>query len=377
MSIHPITLSTHAQRLERWLGAAEVERLSTAVRPWYGPGIPVANVPGRVVAMPGGDFRGVIRGGRFSSLLDYHVDRLKRIARSQLSTVNTGFASWSDLISEGTAGGKMQPLLFTKVLPTQTVAGTHSAWQSGPQPAAGGAATGAPGGRACSSSTTGAMTFVNPSGSDTLHYLSAHGVYNSGNAALLLLYDRLWDFSKFMSSSTAEAVDNSAPPTRYQSTSSGADYIGGNFLFPEVQTTLSNTAHNWTVCKYTNQAGTAGQSMPSAAGIGGGGACAANRLDLTLGQWFMPLATGDTGIQLVTQLQCDNNTITGNINFVLGHPIAFMPLPVALLTFSFDGVGTAFNPARIFNSACLAFLNILPSTTTAPTISGVINTCAG
>jgi hypothetical protein len=371
---HPVF--THAQRLERWLGAPLVEQMSASMRGWYGAGLPVGNAPGRVYVMPGGEFRGPIRAGRFGSLLEYQRDRLqsasRRFARSQLSTANAGFASWSDLINEATSNGKLQPTMFTKVLPAQAIAAAHSAWQSGPQPAAGAAGSAAPGGRACTSATIGALPFVNAGAGDTMHYVSAQGVFNSGNAALLLLYDRIFDVAKTMSSTATEAV--TGVPSRYQSTTgSAADYAGNNFLFPEVQTTLGATAHNWTVCKYTSQAGTAGQSAPSMAGISAG---AANRLDVPLGQWFMPLASGDTGVKALTQMQCDAS-VTGAINFVIGHPIAMMPLPANLLSFAFDGIGTAFNPMRVFDDACLAFLNIVPSSVTAPTISGLINLCAG
>ena len=76
-------LSTHAGRLERWLGAEETARLSDAVRDWYGPPIPLAGVPGGVYARKGGDFVGPVEGGRFASSFDYARDRLRRAERQQ------------------------------------------------------------------------------------------------------------------------------------------------------------------------------------------------------------------------------------------------------------------------------------------------------
>lgn len=54
---------THSQRLERWLGAEHVARLSRSMRDWYGPPIAVQGVPGYVHAAKGGDFIGAIEAG--------------------------------------------------------------------------------------------------------------------------------------------------------------------------------------------------------------------------------------------------------------------------------------------------------------------------
>src|SRR2546423_1489092 len=63
--------STHAQRLERWLGVEQMTTLQQAMRDWYGPGgISIAGVPGPIQAWAGGDFTGPIAGGGFTSLSD-------------------------------------------------------------------------------------------------------------------------------------------------------------------------------------------------------------------------------------------------------------------------------------------------------------------
>jgi len=174
-----------------------------------------------------------------------------------------------------------------------------------------------------------------------------------------------------MASIGTEAV--SGVPTRYQSqTSTNADYIGGNFLFPEVQTVLANTGHNWTTCLYTDQGG-ASSTLPSAAGIA---ACAAQRIDY-LGSWFLPLEAGDVGIGALTQMQCSASVATGAINFVIAHPIAWLPCPIANFMTIVDGINTAFNLTRIFDSAALFFLDANIGTASAPTLSGSFSVCAG
>lgn len=366
--------ATHAARLERWLGTAAVDRLSRGMAQWYGPPIAVSGVPGNVWAHRGGDFSGPIHAGHASTLTDYVFDRgvraIKRWNRAQWSQANmAGFASLSDLIAEFT-GGKGQPLAFQKTGSAQTQFVGASLWRNGTLPSAGAAGSAAPGGRIPTSATTGALTYINPTAGDTLHFISAWVTHSAGGQ--VLLYDRLFDVAKTMSSLVTEAV--TGVPTRYtSSTTTAQDYAAGNFLFIETFAALGATAHNWTVCKYTNQAGTAGQTAPSLTGTA---SAIIDTLDMPLTYWFMPLAAGDTGVQALTQMQC-SASVTGSINFVVGHPIAWITCPVALTGSAINGIRDAFQLVRVFDSACLAFLNVTALTTSAPAINGTLNFCAG
>ena len=132
-------------------------------------------------------------------------------------------------------------------------------------------------------------------------------------------------------------------------------------------TVLAATAHNWTVCQYTNQAGTTGQSMASIAGIS---ACAKNQIDLLLGNWFMPLASGDTGVKAMTQVQNSGGPATGTADIVVAHPITAMPIPIVNMAMNIDGVASAFNLVKIFDNACLNLISCpsqrqMPRPTTA------------
>jgi len=369
-------VSVHAAQLERFLGASEVQRISEGMRGWYGPPIPVARVPGRVLALPGGDFGGALRPGRFSSLLDASIERtghaLRRAARRSQGKLGAGFTSLSDLITEATAG-KRREFQFNKVGPTGVVGVTSSLWGLGPMPAAGANASNAPGGNAPTSATTGAFPFTNPTGGDTQHFVSGYPVASQGGHTLLL-YDRLFQVNTTMNSTATEAV--TGVPTRYQSTTGGApDSIAGNFLFVEVGgTALAATAHNWTTCLYSNQAGTTGVTLPSLTGNSG---AIVRRLDHPGSQWFAPLATGDTGVKAFTQMQCSALVATGVVNFVIGHPIAWLPCPVANMTCVTDGINSAFNLARIFDDAALAFLEVSKPVTGATTYTGSWTSVSG
>jgi hypothetical protein len=174
-----------------------------------------------------------------------------------------------------------------------------------------------------------------------------------------------------MNSTTTEAV--TGVPTRYQNGTAGNDaYIGGNFCFPANPTTvLAATAHNWTVCQYTDQDSATGNSFPSATGVS---ACVVGGIDLAAGQgsWFMPLAAGDVGVKALTQMQCSAAVATGTIDFVIGHPIAINACPIANLACLDDGLYTSLNLTHIEDNACLSFIELPKPATTATSYSGIV-----
>jgi hypothetical protein len=376
----------HSGKLERWLGADQVRNISIAMGGgngaprWYGPPIGVSLTPGRVYAAPDGDFYGRLGGGSFMNLTEWSiqraVSRFRRIVRKTVRglsvTLNTGFASLGDLISEA-AAGKSVRFQFNKVGPTGVANVTSGLWRLGNQPAAGAAPAAAAAGTAFTSASTGAFPYTNPTNPDSLHFLAG---FPNGSVAghTLLLYDQLFGVAKTMNSTATEAV--TGVPTRYQNNTGGqADSIGGNFLFVIVGgTALAATAHNWTVCQYTDDAGNATQTLPS---LTGNASAIVDRLDHPVMQWFAPLAAGDIGIKLLTQMQCSALVATGVIWFMIGHPIAWMPCPIASMTCPTDAIRGAFQLTRIFDSACLAFLEVNKPVTTAATYSGEIIACAG
>lgn len=102
---------THSDRLDRWLGPGQTEVYSKMFREWHGPPVALAGVPGAVYVAKGGDFVGPIEGGGFANLIDFAEQRQRRIfrnfARRQSRTLNAGFASLSDLISEADRQAEM------------------------------------------------------------------------------------------------------------------------------------------------------------------------------------------------------------------------------------------------------------------------------
>lgn len=361
------TTPINTDRVERWLGADKMRHLQECMRGWYGSPICVRDLPGSVWITKDGDFVGRFGRGSFGSVYDALADYLKinwrELSRPQYGIANVGFASISDALLRASSGfAQRRP--FAKTGSTGVAAVTSSLWRVGTQPTGGAAGAAAPGGTAHTSANTGALTFANPS-SGTLHLVGADASANVINNTLLL-YDRLFSVAKTMNSTTTEAV--TGVPARYQSTTTtAADYIGDNFGFIEVGgTALAATAHNWTVCTYTDQANAA-STLPSVTGNSG---AIVDRFDQPASQWFVPLESGDVGIKAWTQMQCSAAVATGVINFCIGHPIGFMSFPVINSLLPFDWLTNRDQAPRVFDNACLALLEPLKPATTATTYTG-------
>ncbi len=379
--------STNINRLERWLGPSAVENLARTMHGWYGPPIALADVPGEVY-VTNDDFVGYCKEGGFASVNDMAWDAAQRVLRlwnlkTRHNQLNVGFAS---LAAVRTAHQIRRDLPFTSGAFDGTTAASHcyvldfaasgGVGMGGMVHSTG--ATAAPGGRVpVGGSDAGFTLGAAPTGM-AWYFGGATFVAESGSinspATPFLLYDRLFDVAKTMSNTTTEAV--TGVPTRYQSTTTTDwDYIGGNFVFPYVSgaTPLGGTAHSWTVCTYNNQANS-GATLPSQAGVA---SMSTPIIDITAGpQFWMPLAAGDVGIKSLTQLQC-SASVTGTIDFVIGHPLAFLTSHVATILADSGGVTSAFNMVRIGDTACLQLLKCTNAIGGQTMISGNIMLLSG
>ena len=383
--------STHSQRLEKWLGTEPLETLSDNFKNFYYP-VRVNGVPGEVYIMPGGDFAGDIKIGLYSNkeeslntvcknLLKKAEQKVKRekalntlidlIKTQDKRLLSVGAFASVDAVIAAATGGKGQVINFQKTgVAANAIGNANDLWTRAGTPTAGGAASAAPGGVAPTAATVGALGYKNLGAANSGHYLNWTLTASVSNNSLLL-YDRIFAVVKTMNSTTTEAV--TGVPTRYQSgTASAVDYIGGNFCFPSNPTTvLAATAHNWTVCQYTDQDSTTGNSFTSTAGVS---ACVVGGIDLAVGSWFLPLAAGDIGVKALTQMQCSALVATGTIDFIIGHPIAVNACPVANLAMLDDGLYTSLNLMHIEDNACLSFIELPKPATTATTYSGILRT---
>lgn len=121
----------------------------------------------------------------------------------------------------------------------------------------------------------------------------------------------------------------------------------------------------------TDQAGNAAENAPALAGII---SSAVGRIPHT--PWFIPLNAADTGMRTVTQITFSAAAASGVSNLVMGHPLAFLPCPVANSMMVLDGINSAFNLVRILSGACLAFLE-MKGVGTATTYNGQVIMVSG
>lgn len=380
---------THSDRLERWLGAETVARVSREFGKFYFP-VPLNGVPGKVFVMPGGDFAGEIEAGQFMSSRDSAAVTLRKLrnridasargskAAKTLSEMiraddrvaySVGAFSSIDAVVAAVTGGKGQILPFSKTTVAVNAIGQASdLFMRTGNPTAGAAAAVAPGGTVPTSATTGSLRFVNKGAANSGHYLNWTLTGSvAGNS--LMLYDRIFAVLKALNVTTAETV--TGVPTRYQSTvATDAQYIGGNFCFPTVTgTALAATAHNWTGT-YVDETGAAGTFVTTA----GVASATVGSVDMSVGNWFMPLGAGDVGIRNFSGLQLTAALATGSLDWVIGHPIAVNVCPISNVACLDDGLYTSMNLTTILDNACLSFIELPKPSTAAVTYSGFVRT---
>lgn len=392
---------THADKLERWLGKDQVERISREFKSFYWP-VPVNGVPGKVFVMPGGDFAGEIQAGSFMSAADGAAMTIKKLkakidakvrASKALMTLadilhaedrrmfSVGAFASIDAVVAAYTGGKGQSVMFQKTgVASNAIGNANDLWTRAGFPSAGAAGSAAPVGKGWSKNDNGALPYLNTASVDANHYLNWALTASVANNSLLL-YDRLFSVAKTMNSTTAEAV--TGVPSRYQNTSSSAvEYAGGNFITISNPTTvLASTAHNVTaagtaVWNYTNQVGTSGRNLnhngTAVQTLAGVSACVVGGIDLAVGSWFIPLAAGDSGIASLQQMQLSASVATGTLDAVIGHPIAINACPIANIACLDDGLYTAMNLTTILDDACLSFIELPKPATSATNYSGLL-----
>jgi hypothetical protein len=360
--------SVSSSLIDRWLGKERAEHLSGIGKGWYGPPIPLLDVPGNVRLCGDGDFVGQFDRGFFYSAADAMHDWFKRISKPRYGTAYAGFASVGDVLSRDSGGfGQILNGTVSKTGPTGVVAAASSLWRLGAMPAAGSIGAAPPGGTANAKGDTGSMAFNNPA-SGTLRLTGADFSASVINNAVML-YDRLFSVAPNMNSTSTQSV--TGVPTRFQSTdATNQDYAGGNFLFFVTGgTALAATAHNWTVCQYRDDANNDAQTLPSIAGVSG---CIVDRFDMPVNTWFAPLAAGDTGLMDLAQLQLSAAVATGVAEAVIGHAVGVMAFPVINSLLPFDWITNRKLAPYIPANACLAMFELPKPATTATVYNGLI-----
>lgn len=357
--------AVHSDRIERWLGTETANDLSRLMAGSYFDPITVAMGPGGLRVSNDGDYVGKFSGGYAASYLDWVTDQQKRetqrrrvrMARHKKQLGAIG--SLSDLYAD-LGAGKRQAMNVAKTGVTGVANISNSLWDVGAQPSAGGtSAAGA--GSSPTNTTTGGLYWTNPSGGDSTYFLGATIAPTVANN-FLLLYDRFFQVNHSLATDP-QAI--SGTPTRYQATTAR-----GTFLSIHVTSALGAGTPTYTVQYVDSEGNTAENSsaqtivgsaiarrFPFAASVGNG--------------WYFPLNAGDMGVREVDNLDL-SATSTGNVDIVLGKPIAWIPQPFANVPVKFDASMSPADMTVIADSACLAFMEINKGATTATSYSGSV-----
>jgi hypothetical protein len=237
-------------------------------------------------------------------------------------------------------------------------------WNVGTTPAAGGTVTARPGGAAPIRTTTGALSQTNAAAGDTLHFTT---LYSQASAApnTLLLYDRIFHAGSIDHTiNTAQSI--TGVPTRYDTTTSP-----GNFAFLEVTSALGATAQNVTLT-YMDQDGNTAEAAAAIAIIA---SSAATRI-CHGPPYFIPLNATDTGLRKATDVTFSAANTGGTSALVIGHRLAWIPQNKADEMQVMDGINSNFNLRRIFDNACIAFLE-LKGVATATNYNGSADLLSG
>lgn len=221
----------------------------------------------------------------------------------------------SDLINRltGGASGTPESLWWHKqarragAAPATPVAGRWtSLWTYDGQPCAGAVPTTV---AVPDNTTDGGLKQTDPGGGREKWLVGGGATGLSGG--LLMIYDRLLHIGGLDATvTTTQTVGGTL--TRY---TGGA----GNFIAIEIYTQIGASSTT-VLANYTDQGGAAG-ATPLVA-FGNTGFREAERM------LFLPLASGDTGVQGVTNVDLTATTGTaGNFGVTVGHPLAFCEVP--------------------------------------------------
>jgi hypothetical protein len=207
---------------------------------------------------------------------------------------------------------------------------------------------------------TGQIPFSNPVSGETR--LAKFGGMAT-QAGRLLLCDRLWQNSGLDVTSTAEQTFTGSATIPARDVN-GLAVGDGVYAGVEVSTVTAAGTPTLTL-KYTNQAGTAGQTATNVV----------STVASSIAGTFYPigLAAGDTGIQKAQSLQLSATWTSGTIHVVLYRIICELDLQ-AQIPNSVDYLSSGF--PKMYNNT-VPFLIFVPNTTTTSIITSTVTFAQG
>jgi hypothetical protein len=254
-----------------------------------------------------------------------------------------------------------QRRVFTKAMPTNSVANTFSTlWDSDGIPVAGAYGGAAYTAVQCTSATTGAFSFTNPTSPRNLFCLGASAWSVTANSyGSIIVLDRLLQYDGINHATVGTTnMTNGVTLPRY---TTGA----GVMAFLEVTTVLNATAHTVQLT-YTDQSGNSGNTTTA---ITPTASSAVRRVPYT-GLYF-PLASGDTGIRSVQNvIIASGGAPTGTSSLILAKPLFEIPLYDIAVKERYEAMTEELDLPELYDDHCLMFLIASNSAATTPKYVG-------
>jgi len=281
-----------------------------------------------------------------------------------------GFTSMDDLVSEITSG-KFTRVDWNKI--TGAAAYTAGRWYDlsalGGTPIANAWAGTSLAWKSCDESTgNGTQIFGMKHGgdvsTDTKHVLNGSAItaVATGVPAQLMLVDMCGYYPGINMNSSSSQTLTGTPTLRY------TNGVGVRASLVIV-TTSGATAHNLSMT-YTNQAGTGSRTLPVTV------ACTASAITPHITHSgtaannygpFLPLASGDTGIQSVQSVQLSAASLAGTAALVLYKPLLTIPLSTVSIASERDFLNQIPSLPQVKDGACLTWLFFPGAATAAAT----------
>ena len=221
-------------------------------------------------------------------------------------------------------------------------------WGTTGEPAAGANPSSGLAGDIPTKATTGAIPFSNPASGYTYLGRLEVSLMNAPSilGGTLMVYDRLWQHSGIVVTTTGAQTVNSVALDRPDANGDDAE------LWLHVYSATGAGAATPTV-SYTNPAGTAGQTATC---IGYTASAAQFRC------FPFQLASGDTGVKSIQSITLGTSLTSGTVGLVLRRKVAQVPIPAAGTKAIYDAI--ALGLPRVYDNACLEFVLHLSGTTT-------------
>ena len=278
------------------------------------------------------------------------------------------FSSLDDLVNKMSNGQTTGQVVFNKIVPAAHTAGRWYDFSGlGGTPIANAWAGTALNWRTCDETTgNGTQIFgIQHAGNvsaATKHIINAMAVTPGVVPGVLMLVDMQGYYPGISLNSSAAQTLVGAPTLRYPS--------GVGVRACLITTVAAGaTAHN-IAYSYTNSAGTSGRANPvTVAGTASSIVSHLTHSGTAANNYgpFLPLASGDSGIQSVQSVTLSAASGAGTAALALVRPIAMMPLTTAGVAVERDFVNQFPSLPRIIDGACLTWLYFAGGTTAANT----------